>query len=172
MRAFLSMIAFSMRRVRADADARVAHRFVLRDRRGRLVEVGAEHDRAVQTRSGQDEAADADDRLVDVGVRDDAAVRDDRVIDLGAVDLRRRQKARARVDRRGHVEEIEPRQLGREVQVGLEERADRADVLPVALEDVRRRRGAIRDRAGNDVLAEVGQVVLRAASMSTSRLNT
>ena len=72
----------------------------------------------------------------DAGVIDDAAVGDDGMIDLRAVDLRAGQKARARENRRAHVEEIEARQLGGDIEVRFEERTDGSDVLPIALENI------------------------------------
>ena len=58
------------------------------------------------------------------------------MVNLRAVDLGAGQIARARKNRRAHVEEIETRQFGDQVQVRLEKRADGADVLPVALINV------------------------------------
>ena len=95
-----------------------------------------------------------------MAVAEDAAVGDDGVIDGRPVDLGRRHEARARVNGGGHVEEIEAGQVGREVQVGLEEGADRPDILPVTLVNVGKDL-QILDRLGNDVFAEIGQVVLQ-----------
>ena len=99
----------------------------------------------------------------DDGAVEDAAVGNHRVIDLGAVDLRAGQEARPAEDRRGHVEEVEARQLVGDVEVGLEEGADGPDVLPVALED-EGEDAQVLDGVGDDVLAEIGQGVVQQAA--------
>ena len=60
---------------------------------------------------------------------------------------------------RGHIEEIEARQLGGHVEVRFEERTDRSDVLPIALKDVGEHAARF-DRAGNDVLAEIRERIV------------
>ena len=91
----------------------------------------------------------------DFGAVDDAAVGNDRVIQHGAVDFGSRQEPRPGENRGAHVEKVEARQFRSHVEVGLEERADRSDVLPVTLENVGK--DSVRlDGAGNDVLAEIG----------------
>ena len=67
---------------------------------------------------------------------------------------RRRQEARVGVDRPARVEEVERRPAPRQLDVGLVERLDGADVGPVAAEDV----GVDdvgRNRLRDDLLAEV-----------------
>ena len=78
------------------------------------------------------------------------------------IDLRGGQEARAGKDGRAHVEEIEPGELADKVEVGLEEGADGSNVLPVALEDVGED-AVLGDGAGDDVLAEVGVLVVEQA---------
>ena len=107
-----------------------------------------------------DDGAQADDGVGDARAVDDAAVGNDGVVNLRAVDLGAGQIARAAENRRAHVEEIEPRQFGDQVQVGLEKRADGADVLPVTLKDVGE--NAVRvDGVRDDVLAEIGQGIVQ-----------
>ena len=82
-----------------------------------------------------------------------------RVVNLRAVDLGAGQIARARKNRRAHVEEIEARQFGNQIQVRLEKGADGADVLPIALKDVGE--NAVRfDGVRDDVLAEIGKRIV------------
>ena len=64
-------------------------------------------------------------------------MRDDRVRDLAVEHLGRRQEPWRRVDGRLRVVELEARRRVREAEVGLEERLDRPDVLPVVVEEVR-----------------------------------
>ena len=104
-------------------------------------------------------AADADDAALDVGVVDDAAVGDDRLADRRAVDLAGGEETRVRVDGRGGVEEIELRHRVGELEIGVEEGADGADVLPVALVDV----GVdaeFCEHVRDDVLAEIHEVIV------------
>src|SRR5436190_3806968 len=105
-----------------------------------------------------DDAADADDGIADGGAIEDAAVGNDRVIDLANVGLGGGQKARARKDRRVHIEEIEAGQLGGDIEVGLEEVADGADVFPITLEDIGEDTilgAATGDRLRDDMFAEI-----------------
>ena len=141
--------------IEADADARAVGAGAFLNGRLRFVIIATEQDDAVKLAAGADEAADADDAMSDAGMVDDAAVRDDRVIYMRPVYLGTRQETRTRKNGRGHVEEVETRQFGGDVQVGLEEGADGADVLPVTLIDVGDRRGAFYGTR-DDVLAEVG----------------
>ena len=142
-------------RVVADADGRAAVGGVVFDRRGGFVVVVPEQHGAMQRHAVAEDAADADDRLADLREVHDATVGNDRVIDQRTVHLRGGQEAWARINRRGHVEEIEARQIGGDIQIRLEERADRPDVLPVTLENMRR--NAVRlNRLRDDVFAEIG----------------
>ena len=83
MRAFLSMMAFSMRVLCADADAGLACRFVLQDggHAIRNSRCPAEWSR-LSSAACADDAAQADDAVADGGVVDNAAVGNDGVIDL------------------------------------------------------------------------------------------
>src|ERR1035438_5044227 len=120
--------------VGADADGRLAGLLVLHYGFDRFIEIAAEQYHPVQHRSHADAGAQADDTVRDDSAIDNAAVGNDRMIDLGAVDFRAGQKARAAEDRRGHVEEVEPWQFVRHIEVGLEEGANGPNVLPIALE--------------------------------------
>jgi len=81
------------------------------------------------------------------------------MVDLGPIDLRAGKEPGPREDGRLHVEEIEPGKLGGQLDVGLEEVPDSPDVLPVAL--VGESEDAVgMDRVGDDVLAEIGQIVV------------
>ena len=107
----------------------------------------------------RNKAPHADVALANAGSVDDAAVGDDGLVNRRPVDLRGRQKTRARVDRRLHLEEVKLWQRRGHVQVGLEEGANRADVLPVTL--VHMGVDGVRvDGARDDVLAEVCHLVL------------
>ena len=125
-----------------------------------LVIVAAENDDAVQFRAVADDGAQADNGVADPGAVDDAAVRNHGVVHLGAVDLGAGQIAGPGEDGRAHVEEIEARQLGDEVEVRLEEVPDGSDVLPIALIDIGENPVG-GDGLRDDVLAEVGQVVVQ-----------
>src|ERR1700722_6261279 len=148
------------RRVAAEADARQAAFSVLFDGTFRFVKIAAQHDGAGQTGAFLNDAAHADDAVIDMRLVDDAAVGNDGVIDLRRVDLGGRQKARAGENRSAHVEKIEPRQLRHQVQAGLEVRANRPHVLPVSLENKGLQFVRV-DGVGNDVLAEVGVRVVQ-----------
>jgi len=76
-----------------------------------------------QFRAHPDHRAQPDDAVGDLCAVDDAAVGDERVVNVRAVDLGAGQITRPRKDRCAHVEEIEARQFGDEIQVRLEERA-------------------------------------------------
>ena len=148
--------------VRADAQARQAGLFMPLDGFMRFVVIAAEGDDAVQFRAVLDDGAQADDAAGDAGVIDDAAVGDDGVVNLRAVDLGAGQEARTGKNRRAHVEEIEARQFGSQLQVCLEEVADRPDVLPIALINIGE--NAVRvDGVRDDVLAEIGQRIVEQA---------
>ena len=108
--------------------------------------------------------------LADGRMVDDAAVGNDGVIDLRPIDLRSRQKTRAGENRRAHVEEIEARQLGSEIEVRFEEGADGSDVLPVALENIGEHAMGF-DGAGMMCLPKSVKV-LSSSLISTSRLKT
>src|SRR5438105_2742337 len=84
------------------------------------------------------------------------------MINLRAVNFRAGQEARAAEDRGGHVEKIETRQLAGDVKVRFEESADGADVFPVALKDGGKD-AAILDGLGDDVFAEIGELVVEEA---------
>src|SRR2546426_808374 len=101
--------------------------------------------------------------MTDVRVVDDATVRDDSMVNLRPIDLRARQKTRAAEDRRAHVEKIEARQLRRTVQIRFKERADRSDVLPIALKHIGKD-AQIRNGNGNDMFAKIGQRVVETAN--------
>src|SRR5687768_8990720 len=90
---------------------------------------------------------------------DNASIRDDRVIDVRAIDLRGGQKARTGENRRSHIEEVEFRQLGHEVEIGLEKIANGSDVFPIVLEDVGKNAMCF-DRVRDDMLAEIGHGVV------------
>ena len=122
-------------------------------------------------RARADDGAQADDAVVDVRAVDDAAVGNDGVVDLRAVDLGAGQIARTRKNRRAHVEEIETRQLGDQIQVGLEKRTDRADVFPIALKDIGERRGAYWMACGMMCLPK-SESGLSSSSQMTLRLKT
>src|SRR5512143_3596662 len=71
-----------------------------------FVEVGAHHDRMRQARAATDDAANADDRMVDLGVFDAAAFAHDRLLQAHSTHPRTWQKARPRKDRRSFAEQV------------------------------------------------------------------
>src|SRR3954466_4889547 len=93
--------------------------------------------------------------MADAGRINDAAVRNDRVVDLGTINFGRGQKPRAAENRSAHIKKIELRKLGRAIDVRFEKRANRSDVFPVALENVRED-PEIGNSQWDDMLAEVG----------------
>ena len=123
----------------------------------RLVEVRAAQQAVADADLGADAAADPDDGAIDLGAVHDAALGDEGAVDVAALQLRRGQEARMRVDGAGLVVEIERRDRIAQRQVGLEVRLDGPDVLPVAAVDVRLHALA-RDRVGDDVPAEVDEL--------------
>jgi len=113
-----------------DADGRRAERRA--PVRG-LVVVRPHHQRIADVGAGLDPAPHPDQGVLDVRVVDDAPVGDERALDLALDDLGGRQVPRVGEDRRGRVVEVELGERGAEVEVGLVERADGPDVLPVSL---------------------------------------
>src|SRR6267142_4227258 len=120
----------------ADTYARLAGLFMLDDRLEGFVIVAAKKDRAVDDRARADDAAQSGDAMGNDGMIDDAAVRDNGMVDLRAIDFGSRQKARPAEDGSGHVEKIEARQFAGDIQVGFKERSNRADIFPIALDDI------------------------------------
>ena len=138
MRAFLSMMARLMTQLRPMPMAgALAGRFERVGPRVALVIIRAHEHHVAQFRAAVDHAADADDAPLQPRVREDATVGNDRVADADAVDLAGRQEAGAGVDGRFRVEKAVRRDDVRQREVRVEKRPDRADVLPVILEDVR-----------------------------------
>ncbi|KAK0039235.1 hypothetical protein Bpfe_031324 [Biomphalaria pfeifferi] len=78
-----------------------------------------------------------DDRIVRPHAVQDTAFADHRIIDVAVMNLRRRQIARARIDRHYRIEEIKFRKRRGKVEIGFKKCADRADVLPVIVEKMR-----------------------------------
>ncbi len=147
-------------RVLPDPHPRPPALFALLDRRQRLVIIAPHRHHPPQLAARPHQAPDAHHALHDARVIDDAPVRHHRMVDVRPVDLRSGQKPRTRKHRRAHVEEIEPRQLRRHVQVRLEKRPDRPNVLPVALVHVRINPVRL-DRVRDDVLPEIRQAVVQ-----------
>ena len=139
----------------ADADRRPAFGAIGGELAGRFVVVGA-HDHGVANRDvAADAAAQTDDAVFDARAgADHAAIGDKAALDRDAVGARRRQRAGAGVDGRGGRGELERRVRLGEHQVRFVERADGADVFPVAVEQVELDVAAA-DRGGEDLAAEV-----------------
>src|ERR1051325_3652955 len=119
-----------------NADPGLAHHFILKDRMMRLVIIASHQDDAVEFTPRTHDAADADDRMADIGRIDDAAIRDNGGVNLRAIDFRCRQKPGPTENRSAHVEEIELRQFGCAVDVRVEKRANGSDVFPIALKNI------------------------------------
>ena len=156
-------MVFSMRQLVPMPMGGVPACLVLQDGLERFVVVAAEQDHPVQHRAGAYGAAQPDDAVRNDGAVENTAVGNHRMIQLGAIDLRARQKARTAENRRGHVEEIEARQFVGDIEVGLEESANGADVLPVTLEH-KREHPQILNRVRDDMLAKVGQGIVQQAA--------
>src|ERR1051326_627743 len=120
----------------------------------RLIEICAHHVCRFQMHAFRNATTQTDHRVRYLRAGDDATVADHRVVDLRVFDFRRRQETRAREDRSLCVEQIELRNLRREIEVRPIERADRSDVFPVTVkhESLHRTRT---DRRGNHFLAEI-----------------
>src|SRR4029077_7687004 len=93
-------------------------------------------------------------------IRDDAAVGNYRLPQCRAVNFATRQKTRMRVDRRVRLEKAIFWDEVSEVQICLVKRANRSDVLPVALEDERADM-PIFDRRRDNVISEIDQIVFQ-----------
>src|ERR1044071_3605363 len=111
---------------------------------------------------GADKAAQPDNAVTDRSMVEDAAVRDDGMIDLRAIDFRARQKARTAEDRGRHVKEIETWQFTGDIQIRLEKGANRADVFPISLKNIREH-SLLGDGCRDDVLAEIRLRILQQA---------
>ena len=144
--------------VLADLDALLAD-FVATTDFGTVVVVRSHDDGVGDLAAGFDDRAHADDGSPDRRAGDDTPVREQGLFDHRIVDLAGRQESSPGVNRIVCVEEIELRHDFGTLQVGLVERADRADVLPVALKDVAIDIAVLDDRR-NDVFAEIFQVVV------------
>ena len=83
-------------------------------------------------------------------------------MDGGAVDFARGEKTRPRVNDCVVPVKTEGRLDFGEGEIGFEKGADRPDIFPVALEDVRLD-APVRDGGGDDVFAEVVEIVFEAA---------
>src|SRR5579884_3694551 len=146
--------------VLADAAARAAYAFAVLDGGHGFIIIATQRDHTAQFAARADQAADADDAIVNPRVIDDATIGHHRMINLRAVDLRAGQKARARKHRRAHVKEIETRQFGSDVQVRLEKRADGPDVLPIALVHIGKNAMGL-DGVGDDVFSKICMRVIQ-----------
>src|SRR6185369_10287574 len=102
----------------------------------RLIEIRAHDERRIDLHSFRNPAAHANHGVRYLSAVHDAAIADDRIVDLALFDLRRRQVARAREHRCFGVEQIEFRNLARQIEIGAIESADSSDVFPVAVEHV------------------------------------
>ena len=153
---------FDVRAV-AHAQRRVAVGVMGRDVVGGLVEVGPHQDRVANDHVAADAAAQPDHAVFDHRPRlDHRAVGHQAAADRGAVDPRGRQETGVGINRRlgrSHVERrIGPGQL----EVRLVKRLDRADVFPIAVEQVNLHVPRA-DRRRKHLLAEVAVVGLVAA---------
>lgn len=106
-----------------------------------------------------DDATESDEAVVEFGVIEDAAIGDEGLFHDCAVEFAGGEEARAGEDGGGHIEEVEAGQDFGESDIGIEEGADGADILPVALEDMGIDAVGF-DGGGDDVFAEVGEGVV------------
>ena len=128
-------------------------------RRFRLVVIRTQQDRTVHAAPRSDETANADEALTDARAIDNASVRDDGLVDGGPVNLGSGQESRPGVNRSLHLKEVELWHCRGHVEIGLEESADGADVLPVTL--VNKGVNPVSpDGSRDDVFPEVGHLVL------------
>ena len=118
------------------------------------------HDDAVPNGgAGFDPGAQADDGRFNVRVGEHAAVSDQSSANGGTIDLGGRQKAGVGEDRRGAFKEVKLRHQTAEIEVGVEEVTDGADVFPVALK-VEVKDAFVLDGVRDDVLAEIVERVV------------
>mmetsp|Transcript_5893 Transcript_5893/g.23872 ORF Transcript_5893/g.23872 Transcript_5893/m.23872 type:complete len:664 (-) Transcript_5893:98-2089(-) len=121
----------------------------------RLVVVGADDHGVLDRAPLANLRAQAHDGVLHRAVGERAAVRDDGVLDVALLDLRGGQEAGGGVDGRARVVKLKLRRVLGQVQVRLEKRLDRPDVLPVVVEQVRLHLEPVRGSLGNDLAAEV-----------------
>src|SRR5204863_5082665 len=99
--------------------------------------VGPHDDGVLDCDAFADDAPQADDAVFNCATAADlAAVGDQTMLDHGVGQARRRQKTRPAIDWGRGTVKIERRMLGGEANVGVVKRLDRADVFPVAVEEV------------------------------------
>src|SRR5215204_5693465 len=91
---------------------------------------------------------------------EDAAFAHHGVVDVAVVDLRRRKISAARIDWGIGIEEIKFRKRRREVEVRLVKRADRPDVFPISIKDMRLDVVLV-DGGGNYLTAEIDSGLVR-----------
>ena len=103
----------------------------------RLVVVGADEHGVLDRAPLANLRVQAHDGVLHRAVGERAAVRDDGVLDVALLDLRGGEEAGRGVDGRARVVKLKLGRVLGEVQVRLEKRLDRPDVLPVVVEKVR-----------------------------------
>lgn len=98
-----------------------------------LVKIRAHHHHPMKLGSGSHNTAHANNTVTDLRAIDDAAITKNGVVNSRAVNFTGGQKARAREDGRGHIEEIKLGQLAGRIKISIEKRFNRADILPITL---------------------------------------
>src|SRR5205809_3945509 len=98
--------------------------------------VWAHDDAVAHSCPALNDAANADHAAFQMRIGDDAAIGDDCLSQSGAINLAAGQKSRMRVDWRVWLEEaVLGHDIG-EIEIGLIERANCSNVLPVTVEDI------------------------------------
>ena len=123
--------------------------------------VGTHDDDLTQSGARLNDGAHAYDGGFHMSIGDDAAFGDECFADFCTIDLGGRQETRMSENRSGRVEEVILGDDLAEIEIGLEEGADGADVLPVALK-VKSMNLVLFQRTWNDVLAKVHAVIVEA----------
>ena len=125
----------------------------------RLVIVGAHHDRVSNRHIGVNDAAQANDRVVDVGFKDAAAVAHEDVVNVAVVNRRSGQEARMGVDWPFGIEKVKRRIGARHLQVHLIEAVNRPDIFPETVENVADDPVGM-NRGRNNMLTKVNAVIV------------
>jgi hypothetical protein len=122
---------------------------------GSFVEIGPHENGIANGDSRADHAAQADNTVLDHGALADlATIGDETGPDRGVINLRRRQVAGSREDRRFRAIQLEKRIGTYQAQIGIIKGFDRANVFPVPVKHVDVDMSGV-DRLGEDLLAKV-----------------
>ena len=108
---------------------------------------------------GRSAFSSTDDTVLNGRLLDGAAIGDQGAINLGRPHDACRQKARMGVDGCSGLVEVKFGIRIAQVEIRLEKRTDCSDVLPISLKNIGLHLVSL-DGRGNDILAEIGQVIV------------